>query len=119
MSGAVQVGVEVVVAVLLLGSGLLSLIAAFGLVNQKTFFQRLHPPALASTLGSWCIALASIIYFFALESRIALHTWLIVILLSITAPVTASLLARAALFRQREASLAKSGSPGVTERGTR
>lgn len=46
----------------------------------------------------WCAALASIIYFFALSSRPALHITLIVILLAITAPVTTTLLACAALF---------------------
>lgn len=103
MNSAVPGWVEAVVAVLLVASGLLSLIGAFGLVRLKTFFQRMHATALAYTLGAWCAALASIVYFSALESRLALHAWVIVILLSITAPVTTTLLARAALFRQREA----------------
>ena len=94
--------VEIVIVVLLVGSGLLSLTAAVGLATLKSFFQRMHPPALASTLGTWCVALASVIFFLAAESRVALHAWLIMILLSITAPITTVLLARAALARQRE-----------------
>ena len=98
---------EVLVAALLLTSGLISLIAAFGLLRLETFFHRMHAPALAITFGSWCAALAAIVYFFALESRPALHTVLVVILLVVTTPVTTTLLVRAALFRRRAAAAAQ------------
>ncbi len=39
----------------------------------------------------------------ALEGRLALHAWLIIILLAVATPVTTALLARAALFRRRAA----------------
>ncbi|MGE0022039.1 MAG: monovalent cation/H(+) antiporter subunit G [Hyphomicrobium sp.] len=55
---------------------------------------RMHPPALAYTFNSWCVALAGILYFSMLEARPMLHPWLIVILLSITIPVTTLLIAR-------------------------
>ena len=102
-SGALPLGVEILVATLLLASGVLSLIGAVGLLRLKSFFQRMHPPALASTFGTWCAVLASIVYFSTLQSRWVLHAWLIAILLVITAPVTTTLLARAALFRKRSA----------------
>ncbi|WP_095083220.1 Na+/H+ antiporter subunit G [Pseudomonas sp. Irchel s3h17] len=95
--------VEILVAVLLLVSSLCTLIGAIGLVRLKDYFQRMHPPALASTLGAWCVALASILYFSVLTSRPVLHAWLIPVLLAITMPVTTLLLARAALFRKRMA----------------
>ncbi|MEO6033364.1 MAG: Na+/H+ antiporter subunit G [Burkholderiaceae bacterium] len=100
---ALPLWIEIPVAVLLLASGVLSLIGAVGLLRLKSFFQRMHSPALASGLGAWCAALASILYFSTLQSRWVLHAWLIAILLAITAPVTTTLLARAALFRKREA----------------
>ena len=50
--------VEILVAILLLLSSLFALIGAIGLLRMKDFFQRMHPPALASTLGAWCVALA-------------------------------------------------------------
>ncbi|MGH8408458.1 MAG: Na+/H+ antiporter subunit G, partial [Pseudomonas sp.] len=65
--------VEVIVAVLLVLSSLFALIGAIGLLRMKDFFQRMHPPALASTLGAWCVALASIIYFSVLKSGPVLH----------------------------------------------
>ena len=95
--------VEILVAILLVLSSLFALIGAIGLLRMKDFFQRMHPPALASTLGAWCVALASIIYFSTLKSGPVLHGWLIPILLSITVPVTTLLLARTALFRKRMA----------------
>ena len=92
---------ELVVATLLLIGSLFALVGAVGLVRLKEFFQRMHPPALASTIGAWCVALASILYFSVLKHTPVLHAWLIPILLSITVPVTTLLLARAALFRKR------------------
>jgi multicomponent K+:H+ antiporter subunit G len=92
--------VEVLTAVLLVLS---SLVGAVGLLAMKDFFQRMHPPALASTLGAWCVALASIVYFSAMKETPVLHAWLIPILLAITVPVTTLLLARTGLFRKRMA----------------
>jgi len=95
--------VEVLTAVLLVLSSLFALVGAVGLLAMKDFFQRMHPPALASTLGAWCVALASIVYFSAMKETPVLHAWLIPILLAITIPVTTLLLARTGLFRKRMA----------------
>ncbi|KAB0495687.1 Na+/H+ antiporter subunit G [Pseudomonas vancouverensis] len=103
MNPELSLWVEIPVAILLVLSGVFALIGATGLLRMKDYFQRMHPPALASTLGAWCVALASIIYFSALKSGPVLHAWLIPILLAITVPVTTLLLARAALFRKRMA----------------
>ncbi|HSW26619.1 MAG TPA: monovalent cation/H(+) antiporter subunit G [Burkholderiaceae bacterium] len=95
--------IDIVVAVLLLASGCLALTAALGLWRLPDFFLRMHAPALASTLGAWLVTLGSIAHFSAREHSLALHVWLIIILLSITTPVTTVVLARAALFRRRQA----------------
>ncbi|AUG40618.1 Na+/H+ antiporter subunit G [Pseudomonas chlororaphis] len=95
--------IEIPVAILLVLSSAFALIGAIGMLRMKDYFQRMHPPALASTLGAWCVALASILYFSGMKSAPVLHAWLIPILLSITVPVTTLLLARAALFRKRMA----------------
>ena len=95
--------VEALAALLLVASGLLALTGAVGLVRLKSFFQRLHPVALGSTLGTWCACGATIAYFSALRGSPVLHAWLIAILLCITVPITTILLARTALFRQRAA----------------
>ena len=43
--------VEALVGALLLASGIASVLAGLGLVRLRTLFMRMHPPALASTLG--------------------------------------------------------------------
>jgi multicomponent K+:H+ antiporter subunit G len=100
---AVPFWAQVLTAALLVLSSLFALTGAIGLLRMKDFFQRMHPPALASTLGAWCVALASIVYFSGLKSGPVIHAWLIPILLAITVPVTTLLLARTGLFRKRMA----------------
>lgn len=94
---------EIVVALLLLASAVVVLVAALGLRRLPDFFSRMHAPALASTLAAWIVTLASIIHFSSRGGGLALHVWLIIIVMSITAPVTTIVLARAALFRRRQA----------------
>lgn len=98
-----MIWVEAFVALLLLVSGALVVAAALGLWRLPDFFIRMHAPALASTLGTWLVTFASIAFFTAHEGHAALYIWLVTILMSITSPVTAMLLARAALFRNRNA----------------
>jgi multicomponent K+:H+ antiporter subunit G len=103
MNATVPLWIEALVGALLVASGIASIVAAVGLVRLKSFFMRMHPPALASTIGVWAVALASIVWFSVLESRPVLHAWVFPILMAITVPVTTALLARAALFRKRQA----------------
>ena len=93
---------EIAVAALVVAGGVFSLVAAFGLVRLPSFFMRMHPPAIANTFAVWCTALAAIVYFAVFAGRLALYVWQIPVFLSITAPVTTAMLARAALFRERQ-----------------
>jgi len=97
---------DIVVAALLLCSGCVVVLAAVGLWRLPDFFARMHAPALASSLGAWIVTLAFIIHFSVREGTLVLHAWLIIIVLSITAPVTTIVLARAGLFRQRRGGVA-------------
>jgi multicomponent K+:H+ antiporter subunit G len=110
--------VEAVVAVLLVSSGVFVVVSAIGFLRLPDFFLRMHPPALAYTFGSWCVTLGTILYFSMLEARVALHSWLIIILLSITVPVTTLLLARVALFRRRLSGVADTPPPLSPPRGS-
>lgn len=94
---------DILVAALLVCSGVVVLVAALGLWRLPDFFLRMHAPALASTLGAWIVTLASIVHFSTRGTGLSLHVWLIIIVLSISAPVTTIVLARAALFRRRQA----------------
>ena len=81
MPGDVPLWVQCIVASLLVLSGLLALSGALGILRLKQFFQRMHPPALASTLGSWSACAACIAWFSALETAPLVHTWVIPIVL--------------------------------------
>jgi multicomponent K+:H+ antiporter subunit G len=105
MNAAAPLWVELAAAVLLVLSGVFVLISATGFLCLKNFFLRMHPPALAYTFGSWCVTLASVVYFTQREARPMPHPWLIAILLSVSVPVTTLLLARVALFRARVAGI--------------
>ncbi|MDY0057261.1 MAG: Na+/H+ antiporter subunit G [Methyloversatilis sp.] len=100
--------VEIPVALLLALSGVFTLVAAIGIVRFRTFFQRMHPPALAFSFSAWCVTLASILYFSVQDGALSLHAWLIIIFLSLTVPVTTILLSRTELFRRRN-----SGDPDM------
>lgn len=116
MNADVPFWAEAVVAALLVLSGVFVVISAIGFLRLPDFFLRMHPPALAYTFGSWCVTLAGILYFSMLESRLMLHPWLIIIMLSITVPVTTLLLARVALFRRRTAGAGDTPPPLTARR---
>jgi multicomponent K+:H+ antiporter subunit G len=118
MNASVPFWVEAVVSVLLVLSGLFLVVSAIGFLRLQDFFLRMHPPALAYTFGSWCVALAGSLYFSMLQGRPVLHPWLIVILLSLAVPVTTLLLARAALLRRRIAGAADTPPPLSATRGS-
>lgn len=91
------------VAVLLLLGAALGLVGSIGLLRLQSFYDRLHAPTLATTLGIGCILLASMLFFSVLQTRAVLHEVLIGVFMVVTTPVTLMLLARAALYRdQRE-----------------
>lgn len=100
---SLQPWTEAVCAVLVVIGGLLSLTGAVGLVRLKDYFQRMHPPALAFTLGAWCVSLAVTLFFSLRAGAPALQAIAVVVLLSVTVPVTTLLLARTGLFRKRQA----------------
>ena len=90
-----------IVALLVLAGAAITLIGSIGLLRFKTFYDRVHPPTLGSSLGMALIVLASIVCFSVLRSRLSVHEVLIGIFVTLTTPVTFMLLARAALYRDR------------------
>lgn len=86
-------------ALLVLAGALLAFIGSLGLVRLRTFFERVHPPTMGSTLGTALVLAGSLVYFTALESRPVLHEILIALFMTLSTPVTYLLLGRAALRR--------------------
>lgn len=103
MTGAADISnfAAVLTAALLVCGAVTTLIGALGLLRLRTFYERAHAPTLGTTLGTVCVAMASIVYFSTLGTRPVLHEVLIVIFVAVTTPITLLILIRAALFRDQ------------------
>jgi multicomponent K+:H+ antiporter subunit G len=88
-------------ALLVLSGAFLVLSGSLGLLRLKSFYERVHPPTMGTTLGTGLILVGSMLYFSALESRAVLHEILIGVFMTLSTPVTYMLLVRAALHRDR------------------
>ena len=88
---------EIVMVALLAVGTFFVLVGSFGLVKLSDFFKRLHGPTKATTLGVGCILIASIGYHAVLGDGLGLREILITLFLFVTAPISAHLMARAAL----------------------
>jgi multicomponent K+:H+ antiporter subunit G len=94
---------ESAVAVLIVLGALFVLLGSIGLARLPDFLDRLHGPTKATTLGVGSLLMASAIFFSSRETGISVHELAIAFFLFLTAPVTAHLLAKAALHRQAKA----------------
>ena len=90
-----------VVGVLVVLGAAVAFIGSIGLLRLPTFYERVHPPTMGTTLGAGCTLVASMLLFSALESRLVLHEVAIAIFMVVTTPVTYMLLMRAAMHRDR------------------
>lgn len=92
--------IEIVISIcLLLGAGF-ALVGSLGLARLPDFYMRLHGPTKASTLGVGGMIIGSLIFFSTRGEGVSLHELLIAIFLFITAPVSAHIVAKAALHLQ-------------------
>ncbi|MFC0676829.1 Na+/H+ antiporter subunit G [Lysobacter korlensis] len=89
--------VELLLVTLLAIGTVFVLIGSFGLVKLSEFFKRLHGPTKATTLGVGCILVASIGFHALRGDGLGLREILITLFLFLTAPISAHLMARAAL----------------------
>jgi multicomponent K+:H+ antiporter subunit G len=89
----------VLTAIFLVLGAAITLVGALGLLRLQTFYQRVHAPTLGTTLGTGLIVLASMVYFTTTGTRPIVHEMLILLLVTVTTPVTLMILVRAALSR--------------------
>lgn len=87
---------QAVIVVMLVVGGLFALVGALGMLRFRDFYMRLHAPTKATTLGVGGVLLASLAVNWA-RGSLGLHELLITLFLFITAPVSANLMAKAAL----------------------
>lgn len=88
---------EFIVAFFLLAGATFALIGSIGLARLDDFYQRLHGPTKSTTLGVGGMLVGSAIWFSFNGVGVSLHEILVAIFLFMTAPVSAHLLAKAAL----------------------
>ena len=104
--------------ILVVIGALLAFAGSLGLLRLQTFYERVHPPTMGTTLGTGLILIGSMLHFSAIEARPVLHEILIGVFMTLSTPVTYMLLVRAALHRDRaEASVSSaepSSPPGPT-----
>lgn len=93
---------QIALALLLLVGCFFILVGAIGLVRLSEFFKRLHAPTKASTLGVGCVLLGSVGYHIGLGEDPQPRELLITVFLFITAPISAHLMAKAALSLMME-----------------
>ena len=84
------------IALMLVVGGVFALVGAIGMLRFPDFYMRLHAPTKATTLGVGGVLVASMATNWA-EGRYGLHELLITLFLFVTAPVSANLLAKAAI----------------------
>jgi multicomponent K+:H+ antiporter subunit G len=88
-----------IAALLVLAGALFAFVGSLGLVRLRTFYERVHPPTMGTTLGTALVLAGSIVYFTALGSRPVIHEVVIALLMTVNTPMTYLLLMRAALQR--------------------
>jgi multicomponent K+:H+ antiporter subunit G len=92
---------EAIVAVLVLVGGAFALVGSIGLWRLPDFLTRLHAPTKATTLGVGAVVLAGLAYRAGILGSVGLRELAISVFLFITAPVSAHLLSKVALKKNR------------------
>lgn len=93
---------EITVAALVLSGATVALIGSIGLLRLRTFFERVHAPAIIATMGCWCVMYGALLYFSMRGEGLAVHVLLIALFIAVTVPITTIFLMRASLFRARQ-----------------
>ena len=87
---------ETIAALLVLAGALFAFVGSLGLLRLRTFYERVHPPTMGTTLGTALVLAGSMVTF------TSSHEILIAVLMTVTTPVTYLLLVRAALRRDAD-----------------
>lgn len=102
MLGTLHPWAQLAVAFMLVVGGVFALVGAIGMLRFADFYMRLHAPTKATTLGVGGVLIASMLVDWA-QGELGLHELLITLFLFVTAPVSAHLLAQAALHLRIDA----------------
>lgn len=99
-----DLAIEAVISTLLVIGGVFLFVGSYALIKLSDTMQRLHGPTKATTLGLGSVLAASMLYFWLLQGNPSLREVLITLFLFLTAPISAHMIAKAHLHRERSAS---------------
>ncbi len=85
--------------VLLIASGIITLIGALGLLRFNRFYSRMHAMTLCNTMGVGTVLFASMLVSSAVERVPVIHELVIMLFLVLVSPISAILLMRAGVRR--------------------
>lgn len=87
---------QALIAAMLVVGGVFTLVGVVGMLRFPDFYMRMHAPTKATTLGVGGLLVASMAFNWSRGSYLP-HELLITLFLFVTAPVSANLLAKAAM----------------------
>lgn len=90
---------EILVSAFLVISGFFGFVGSYGLVKLPEPMTRLHSPTKASTLGIGAVLIASMIYSGWFGGHFSFHELLITLFITLTAPITGLMLAKANIHK--------------------
>lgn len=88
---------EALVIAMIVGGAFFALVGSIGLLKLSDFLRRLHGPTKASTLGVGGVLLAAMLHRYVTLDEIGIRELLITVFVFMTAPISAHLLAKAAI----------------------
>jgi multicomponent K+:H+ antiporter subunit G len=94
---------ELIIAAFIVCGGFFLFVGSFALAKLPDTMRRLHGPTKATTLGIGSLLIASMLYFLTAHGGPSIHEILITLFLFLTAPVSANMIAKAHLLRDRAA----------------
>lgn len=100
MTPVIPLWIEIIASILIVLSGIVTLIGNLGLVNLLYFRKRIHAPTLGNSLGLWFLMVASMLISYVLGDRLFFHEMLVVVFIFMTSPISWTLLMRSYILRQ-------------------
>jgi multicomponent K+:H+ antiporter subunit G len=92
---------DVAIAALIYLAAFFLFVGSLGLAKLPDLMRRLHGPTKATTLGIGSLLIASMLYFVLERETLFIHELLITTFLFLTAPVTALMVAKTSILRDK------------------
>ena len=93
--------IEAAISLIILIGAFFLFVGSLGLAKLPDLMRRLHAPTKATTLGIGGMLIASMLFFLLIEGDPSIHEILITLFLVLTAPVTAQMIAKAYILREK------------------